>query len=60
MIIIGVVMVGYGIYTLAFPEAFVNPATSNLKMAQGNGQSFAMMAFGLLCLISGIAFRRKK
>lgn len=54
LMIIGIGLIAFGIYTLFFGETLSNP-----KFAEDSSQSWAMIAFGGLCLLSGIAYKRK-
>lgn len=51
---VGIAMIGFGLFTLLFPENF-----SGWNMEQGSGQSYAIMAFGALCLIAGLGYKRR-
>lgn len=57
--VIGIALIGYGIYSLIAGQAPPDTANEELKTGSNYTQSLAMMAFGALCLISGIAFKRR-
>jgi hypothetical protein len=59
LLIVGVLLVGYGIYTFFTPE-FIWQAGPLKVEAQGDKtQSFAMIGLGILALIGGIAFKKR-
>lgn len=57
---VGIVFIGLGGYTLVFPNTSLINSKQMVDFATGSGQSYAMMAFGVLCLLSGIAYKRRK
>jgi len=59
LLIVGVALIGYGIYTLLFPHISLNNGTEKILAENDNTQSFAMICFGVLTLICGLAFRKK-
>ncbi|HLS31655.1 MAG TPA: hypothetical protein VK021_12420 [Flavobacteriaceae bacterium] len=54
LIIIGAGLIGFGLYSYLFPETF-----SDTKLGEDHYQALAMMAFGVLCLLSGLAYKRR-
>jgi len=52
LLIIGIGLLAFGTYTLLFPEAIE-------KFSEDNSQSLAMMAFGGLCLLGGLAYNKR-
>ena len=52
LIIIGAGLLIFGVYTILFPDAIE-------KFSEDNSQSFAMMGFGALCLLGGLAYKRR-
>jgi len=54
LLIIGAGLIGFGILTLVFQESF-----SSTQFAEDTSQSWAMIAFGGLCLISGLAYKKR-
>ena len=59
LLIIGVGLVGYGLYTLITPEFSIDAGPLQVEAQGDNTQSYAMIAFGLLSLIGGLAFRKR-
>ncbi len=59
LLIIGVGLIGYGLYTLITPEFAIDAGPLKVKAQGDNTQSYAMIAFGILALIGGLAFRRR-
>ena len=50
--VVGIVLVGYGIYTLIAPEASVRVGGLSME-AQDNTDSYITIAFGLVALVIG-------
>ena len=59
LLIIGVGLVGYGLYTLITPEFSIDAGPLQVEAQGDNTQSYAMIAFGLLSLIGGLAFKKR-
>ncbi|WBL21831.1 MULTISPECIES: hypothetical protein [unclassified Zunongwangia] len=59
LLIIGVGLIGYGIYSLLSPEVILEAEPIEVEAQNSNTQSYAMIAFGLLTLIGGLAFNRR-
>lgn len=58
LIIIGVVLVGYGIYTLVAPEAAVSIGDFSVE-AQDNTNSYITIALGLVAIVLSFLGRKK-
>ncbi|MUP46694.1 hypothetical protein E0K83_13195 [Gramella sp. BOM4] len=59
LLIIGVGLVGYGLYTLITPEFAIDAGPIQVEAHGDNTQSYAMIAFGILSLIGGLAFNKR-
>lgn len=59
LLIIGVGLVGYGVYTLVSPEFSIDAGPLQIDAQGDNTQSYAMIVFGILALAGGLAFRSK-
>lgn len=59
LLILGAVLIGYGIYTLFFPHISLENGTEKVLAESDSTQSFAMICLGVLSLVCGIAFRKK-
>lgn len=59
LLIIGVGLVAYGLYTLISPEFSIDAGPLQVQAQGDNTQSYAMIAFGILALAGGLAFRRR-
>ena len=59
LLVIGIGLVGYGLYTLIFPEVSLEAGPITVEAQGDNTQSYAMMGFGLLALIAGLAFGKR-
>lgn len=59
LLIVGVILVGYGIYTLLTPEVSMQAGPLKVEAQGDNTQSYAMIGLGLLALIGGVAFNKK-
>lgn len=58
LLVIGVVLVGYGVYTLIAPEASVSIGPLSME-AQDNTNSYITLAIGVVAIIGG-AFASNK
>lgn len=58
LLVIGVVLVGYGVYTLIAPEASVSIGPLSME-AQDNTNSYITLAIGVVAIVAG-AFAGKK
>lgn len=59
LLIIGVALIGYGVYQLVTPEFAIDAGPLQVKAHGDNTQSYAMIAFGVLALIGGLAFNKR-
>ncbi|MFV8224911.1 hypothetical protein [Christiangramia aquimixticola] len=59
LLIIGVGLVGYGIYDLVTPEFSIDAGPLQVEAHGDNTQSYAMVVFGILSLIGGLAFKKR-
>ncbi|PTX42018.1 hypothetical protein C8P64_2432 [Christiangramia gaetbulicola] len=59
LLIIGVGLVGYGVYNLVTPEFAIDAGPLQFEAHGDNTQSYAMIVFGLLSLIGGLAFNKR-
>lgn len=58
LLVIGAVLVGYGVYTLIAPEASVSIGPLSME-AQDNTNSYITLTIGVVAIIAG-AFASKK
>jgi len=59
LLIAGVVLIGYGLYTAITPEVSLDAGPLQVQAQGNNTQSYAMIGLGILALIGGIAFRKR-
>lgn len=59
VVIAGVALLGYGIYTLIAPEASISLGPLNVE-AQDNTNSYITIGLGVLTLVIGLIFSKKK
>lgn len=59
LLVIGAGLIGYGVYQLVTPEFSIDAGPLQVEAHGDNTQSYAMIAFGLLSLIAGLAFRKR-
>ncbi|HSM62946.1 MAG TPA: hypothetical protein VK833_03305 [Gillisia sp.] len=59
LLIVGVVLVGYGLYTLVTPEVAFEAGPIKVQAQGDHTQSYAMIGLGILSLIGGIAFNKR-
>lgn len=59
LLIIGLGLIGYGIYTLVTPEFSFDAGPLKIEAQGDHTQSYAMIGFGILALLGGLAFRRR-
>lgn len=59
LLIIGLGLVGYGIYDLVTPEFSIDAGPLQVEAHGDNTQSYAMIIFGILALAGGLAFRKR-
>lgn len=59
LIIVGVVLLGYGIYTLVVPETIFSIGSLDIKSQDSNNNSYITIGLGLLALFIGLIGSRK-
>jgi uncharacterized membrane protein HdeD (DUF308 family) len=59
LLVIGVGMIGYGLYTLITPAFSVDAGPLQIEAQGDKTQSYAMIGFGVLSLIGGLAFGKR-
>ena len=59
LLVIGVGLIGYGVYQLVTPEFAIDAGPLQVEAHGDNTQSYAMIAFGVLALIGGLAFNKR-
>ncbi|MBW2962182.1 hypothetical protein [Mesonia aestuariivivens] len=59
LLLVGAVLIGYGIYTILFPHISLENGTDKVIAESDSTQSFAMICLGILTLVCGIAFRKR-
>lgn len=59
LILIGIALIGYGAYIFLFPGNSLGFGTFQVEKENSNAQVFAMIGFGVLALIGGIAYKRR-
>ncbi|MCG9970181.1 hypothetical protein [Christiangramia crocea] len=59
LLIIGIGLVGYGLYDLLTPEFSIDAGPLQVEAHGDNTQSYAMIIFGILSLVGGLAFRKR-
>lgn len=59
LILVGLVLIGYGLYTLLFPGNSLGFGAFQVENEDSNSQIFAMIGFGVLTLIGGIAYKKR-
>lgn len=59
LLIIGAGLIGYGVYDLITPEFAIDAGPLQVEAHGDNTQSYAMIVFGILSLIGGLAFRKR-
>lgn len=59
LLIVGVGLIGYGVYTLITPEFAIDAGPLQVKAQGDKTQPIAMIAFGVLALIGGLAFNKR-
>jgi len=59
LLIVGVLLVGYGLYTFFTPEVIMQAGPLKVEAQGDKTQSYAMIGLGILALIGGIAFRKR-
>lgn len=59
LLAVGILLVGYGLYTLITPEVSIEAGPLRVEAQGDNSQSYAMIGLGVLALLGGIAFNKK-
>ncbi len=59
LLIIGVGLIAYGVYNLVTPEFSINAGPLQVEAHGDNTQSYAMIVFGILSLVGGLAFNKR-
>ncbi|WP_026915178.1 hypothetical protein [Christiangramia portivictoriae] len=59
LLIIGIGLIGYGVYDLLTPEFSIDAGPLQVEAHGDQTQSYAMIAFGVLALIGGLAFGKR-
>lgn len=59
LLVIGVGMIGYGLYRLITPEFAIDAGPLQVEAHGDHTQSYAMIGFGVLALIGGLAFGKR-
>lgn len=59
LLIVGIILVVYGFYTLLTPEVSLQAGPLKVEAQGDKTQSYAMIGLGILALISGAAFKKR-
>jgi LPXTG-motif cell wall-anchored protein len=59
LILVGLVLLGYGIYTLFVPETIFSIGSLDVKAQDNNNNSYITIGLGLLALLIGLLGSRK-
>ncbi|GGK27228.1 hypothetical protein GCM10007962_21820 [Yeosuana aromativorans] len=59
LLIVGVALLGYGIYTLVVPETILSIGSLDVKAKDSNNNSYITIGLGLLALLIGLLGSRK-
>jgi hypothetical protein len=59
LLIVGVLLVVYGFYTLFTPEVVMQAGPLKVEAQGDKTQSYAMIGLGILALVGGIAFKKR-
>ena len=59
LLVIGIGLIGYGLYTLITPEFSIDAGPLQVQAQGDNTQSYAMIVFGILSLVGGLAFGKR-
>ena len=59
LLVVGVALVGYGVYTLITPEVLMEAGPLKIEAQGDKTQSYAMIGLGILALVGGVAFRKR-
>ena len=59
LLVVGILLVVYGLYTLLTPEVSMEAGPLKVEAQGDNTQSYAMIGLGVLALLGGVAFNKK-
>lgn len=59
LIILGVLLSGYGFYILFNPEISLQTGPIDVEAQENNSQAYAMVALGILSLFAGLTFNKR-
>ena len=59
LIIVGLICLGYGLYTLLTPQVSINAGPIKVEKQGDKTQSIALIGLGVLSLFGGLAFQKK-
>ncbi|CAN5321750.1 hypothetical protein BH23BAC2_BH23BAC2_14320 [soil metagenome] len=59
LLVVGVLLVVYGLYTLFTPEVSMQAGPLKVEAQGDNTQSYAMIVLGILALVGGVAFNKR-
>lgn len=59
LLVVGIILIGYGLYTLITPEVSLQAGPLKVEAQGDNTQSYAMIGLGILSLVGGLAFRKR-
>jgi len=59
LLIIGIGLIGYGLYDILTPEFSIDAGPLQVEAHGDNTQSYAMIVFGVLALVGGLAFGKR-
>ena len=59
LLVIGIGLIGYGLYTLITPEFSIDAGPLQVQAQGDKTQSYAMIVFGILSLVGGLAFGKR-
>ncbi|MFN4761561.1 hypothetical protein ACKGJN_00395 [Gillisia sp. Q332] len=59
LLVAGVALVGYGLYTLITPEVLMEAGPLKIEAQGDKTQSYAMIVLGILALVGGVAFGKR-
>lgn len=59
LLIVGIGLIAYGLYTLITPEFSMDAGPLHVEAQGDKTQPIAMIAFGVLALIAGLAFGKR-
>ncbi|WP_081208894.1 hypothetical protein [Salegentibacter sediminis] len=59
LLVVGLGLIAYGFYTLITPEVSVDAGPFQFEAQGDKTQPIAMIAFGILALIGGLAYKKR-